>query len=194
VGLTAVALLTGGLLGLAAGGRLSALAEVDLRWWGALATGVGLQVLAGPLHLDGRPGTVAVAASYLCLLAFALANRSLVGMPVVVVGLALNAAVVLVNGGMPVRPAAVAAIGLDPARIDAADLGAKRHLEGPDDRLTALGDVVPVRALGEVVSVGDVVLAAGVATVLFRLLRARAPSVRSSAGAPGARAADDRAG
>ncbi len=171
MGLTAVALLVGGLLGLAAGGRAAALGEVRLRWWGALAAGVALQLAAGPLHLGGRPGTLAVAASYLCLLAFALANWSLAGMPVVVVGLALNAAVVVVNGGMPVRPEAVAAVGLDPDRLEAADLGAKRHLEGPDDRLTFLGDVVPLRPLGEVVSVGDVVLAAGVAAVLFRLLR-----------------------
>jgi hypothetical protein len=174
VGLTAVALLAGCLLGLVAGGRLSSLAEVDLRWWGALLAGVGLQVLAGPVGLGGRPGTTAVAGSYLCLLAFALANRALVGMPVVVVGLVLNATVILVNGGMPVRAEAVAAVGLDPARLDGADLGAKRHLEGPDDRLTFLGDVLPLRPLGEVVSAGDVVLAAGVAGLLFRLLHPRA--------------------
>jgi hypothetical protein len=176
VGLTAVALLTGGLLGVVAGGRPASLAAVSLQWWGALAAGVALQVLAGPVGLGGTPGTVAIAGSYLCLLAFALANRALVGMPVVVVGLALNAAVILLNGGMPVRAEAVAAVGLDPDRVSTADLGAKRHLEGPDDRLTFLGDVVPLRPLGEVVSVGDLVLAAGVAGLLFRLLRPRAPA------------------
>jgi hypothetical protein len=182
VGLTAVALLTGGLLGLAAGGRMGALGAVHLRWWGALAAGVALQVLAGPVGLGGGPGTTAVTLSYLCLLVFALANRSLAGMPVVCVGLALNATVILVNGGMPVRPEAVAAVGLDPDQLDAADLGAKRHLEGPDDRLTFLGDVLPLRPLREVVSVGDVVLAAGVAGVLFRLLR---PRVLSASLPPG---------
>jgi hypothetical protein len=176
VGLTAVALLTGGLLGLVAGGRVAGLGEVHLRWWGALAAGVALQVVAGPLGLGGRPGTTAVGASYLCLLAFALANRSLAGMPVVCVGLALNATVILVNGGMPVRPEAVAAVGLDPDELDTAELGAKRHLEGPDDRLTFLGDVLPLRPLGEVVSVGDVIVAAGVGGVLFRLLRRRSLS------------------
>ena len=176
MGLTAVALLTGVLLGVAAGGRLASLADVHLRWWGALAAGVALQLLAGPVGVGGRAGTTAVVGSYLCLLAFALANRALAGMPVVVVGLALNATVILVNGGMPVRPEAVAAVGLDPDELDAADLGAKRHLEGPDDRLTFLGDVLPVRPLSEVVSVGDVVLAAGVAGLLFRLLRPRAPA------------------
>jgi Family of unknown function (DUF5317) len=176
VGLTAVALLSGGLLGVVAGGRLASLADVQLRWWGALAGGVVLQLLAGPVGLGGRLGTTAVAGSYLCLLAFALANRALAGMPVVVVGLALNATVILVNGGMPVRAEAVAAVGLDPDRLEGADLGAKRHLEGPDDRLTFLGDVLPVRPLREVVSVGDVVLAAGVAGLLFRVLRPRTPA------------------
>jgi hypothetical protein len=175
VGLTAVALLTGGLLGLLAGGRVASLGEVTLRWWGALAAGVALQLLAGPVGVGGRPGTTAVVGSYLCLLAFALANRALPVMPVVVAGLVLNATVILINGGMPVRADAVAAVGIDPDELDAADLGAKRHLEGPDDRLTFLGDVVPVRPLDEVVSVGDLVLAAGVAGMLFRLLR-RAPT------------------
>jgi hypothetical protein len=176
VGLTAVALLTGGLLGLLAGGRLASLGDVHLRWWGALAAGVGLQLLAGPVGLGGRPGTTAVVGSYFCLLAFALANRALPVMPVVVVGVLLNATVIIVNGGMPVRADAVAAVGLDPDELDAADLGAKRHLEGPDDRLTFLGDVVPIRPLGEVVSAGDLVLAAGVAGMLFRLLRRSAPA------------------
>ena len=176
MGLTAVALLTGGLLGVVAGGRLASLADAHLRWWGALAAGVALQVLAGPVGLGGRPGTTAVAGSYLCLLAFALANRALAGMTIVVVGLALNATVIVVNGGMPVRAEAVAAVGLEPGELAAADLGAKRHLEGPEDRLTFLGDVLPVRPLGEVVSVGDVVLATGVAALLFRLLRPRAPA------------------
>jgi Family of unknown function (DUF5317) len=176
VGLTVVALLTGGLLGLATGGRLASLADVPLRWWGALAAGVALQVLAGPIGLGGRPGTTAVAGSYLCLIAFGLANRALGGMPVVIVGLLLNATVILANGGMPVRAEAVASVGLDPDELDAADLGAKRHLEGPDDQLTFLGDVLPLRPLGEVVSVGDVVLAAGVAGLLFRLLRRRSPA------------------
>jgi Family of unknown function (DUF5317) len=181
VGLTAVALLTGCVLGLVAGGRLTALGEVHLRWWGVLLAGVGLQLLAGPVGLGGRPGTTAVAGSYLCLLGFALANWSLAAMPIVVAGLALNATVILVNGGMPVRPEAVSAVGLDPDELDAADLGAKRHLEGPDDRLTFLGDVLPLRPLGEVVSVGDVVLAIGVAGLLFRVLRPRplSPSLPS---------------
>ncbi len=173
MGLTAVALLAGGLLGLVAGGRVATLGMVELRWWGALLAGVGLQVLAGPVGLGGRLGTTAVAGSYLCLLAFALANRAMVGMPVVVAGLVLNATVILVNGGMPVRAEAVAAVGLDPDELDAADLGAKRHLEGPDDELTFLGDVLPLRPLGEVVSVGDLILAVGVAGLLFRLLRPR---------------------
>jgi hypothetical protein len=117
-----------------------------------------------------------VVASYVALVAFAAANLRHVGMGVALVGLSLNTLVILVNGGMPVRPGAVAAVGLDPAQLDAADLGAKRHLEGPDDQLAFLGDVLPLRPLREVVSVGDVVLAGGVAIVLFRLLRPRAPA------------------
>jgi hypothetical protein len=176
MGLTAVALVAGGLLGVVAGGRSASVSATSLHWWGALATGVALQLVAGPLGIRGLPGTAAIAGSYLLLLSFAVANRALGCMPVVLVGLSLNAVVILVNSGMPVRAEAVAAVGLDPRDLDAGDLGAKRHLEGPDDRLTGLGDVVPLRPLGEVVSVGDLLLAVGVGGLLFRLLHPRSPA------------------
>ncbi|MBA2625581.1 MAG: DUF5317 domain-containing protein [Acidimicrobiia bacterium] len=169
--LTALAVAAGLALGLLGGGQVTRLGAIRLRWSVALWAGVGLQLLAGPFGVGGRPGTVAVIASYVALLGFAVANRGLTGMPVVLVGLALNATVIVLNGGMPVRPAAVAAVGLDPAELDGTDLGAKRHLERPRERLPALGDVVPLRPLGEVVSFGDLVLAAGVANVVFRVMR-----------------------
>ena len=58
-----------------------------------------------------------------------------------------------------------------PAR---AGLGAERTRR-PSDRLTVLGDVVPVPALRQVVSFGDLILLAGVSDVAAHLARRRAP-------------------
>jgi hypothetical protein len=177
MGFTVVAVVTGLVLGLARGGRLAHVARHRLRWPAALVAGAGLQ-LAGEAGLVGEGlGRLLVALSYAALLAFAVANLALVGMGVVLVGLVLNTLVIGLNGGMPVRAEAIVATGLvEPEEVAGLELGAKRHLEGPDDRLSFLGDVIPVPPLGEVLSFGDLVLATGLTALVFRLVRpARRP-------------------
>jgi hypothetical protein len=95
-------------------------------------------------------------------------------MAVIAVGIALNALVITVNSGMPVRRDAIVAAGIaDDRAIDDIDFGTKRHLEEPDDRLMFLGDIIPVPVLEEVLSFGDLVLAVGVADVLASLMGSR---------------------
>ncbi|HUF33818.1 MAG TPA: DUF5317 family protein [Acidimicrobiales bacterium] len=185
MGFTSIAVVVGLALALAMGGRPANVADQRLRWLPALVAGAALQLGAEVLDLTDALAMAVVAASYLALGAFAVVNLRLVGMPVVLVGLALNALVIGVNGGMPVRGDAIRAIrDVEPAELAAIDFGAKRHLEGPDDRLTALGDIIPVPPLGEVLSFGDLVLAVGVTNVVFRLLRPRrdAPVLRQRPG------------
>jgi hypothetical protein len=57
------------------------------------------------------------------------------------------------------------------------DFGSKRHLETADDRMTVLGDIVPVPVAEEVLSFGDLAMSVGVATVLVNLLRRRRPGL-----------------
>ena len=169
MGFTAVVLLGGVLVGLVAGGRPSNIARRSLRWWPLVTTGLLLQLAA---EIGGAAGWAVVALSYASLTAFAVRNLRLVGMPVVLVGLALNMTVIGVNGGMPVRLDAIRAAGqLSAEDARSVDFGAKRHLADDSDRLVVLGDVIPVRPTREVASFGDLVLAFGVANVLFRLLR-----------------------
>jgi hypothetical protein len=93
----------------------------------------------------------------------------------------LNIAVILPNGGMPVRTAAVVDAGIvESEEVARIDVGSRRHLERDDDVLVPLGDVIPLAPLREVVSVGDLVLAAGLGTVVFRLLRPRADAAREA--------------
>ena len=146
---TLVALVVGVGLGLARGGRLANVGRHSVRATAVLAVGVVLQLLDSP---------GALALSYLLLIAFAVANLRIPGFGVLAVGLALNAAVVMANGGMPVRHG-------DPA------LSGKHHAEGPDDRLRLLDDRIDVPGLGEVLSFGDLVLAVGLAAAVSSLIR-----------------------
>ena len=170
---TAVAVVGGLVLGMLLGGRPSNLANATLRWPLALLGGVVLQWVPELLGAGENESFVLVAASYIALALFAAVNIRLVGMPIVVVGLALNALVIGLNGGMPVRAEAVVAAGLadDAGEVESLDFGAKRHLETRDDLVPILGDVLPVEPLGEVLSFGDLVLSAGVGNLLFRLVR-----------------------
>jgi len=103
------------------------------------------------------------------VLAFVFSNLRRLGMGVVAIGLALNLVPIALNRGMPVRPAALVRAGAVDTGADAArlHLGAKRHLQRGSDVLTALGDAIAVPATHEVVSFGDLVLAAGLGAVAF---------------------------
>jgi hypothetical protein len=167
-----VALAAGLLLGLITGGRPANVRRrpLDLVW--LLVISVALQLGAELLDVADRAGLAMVLVSYIGLTAFAFANIRLVGMPVVLVGLLCNLVVITANSGMPVEPdALLAARAATASELDTIDFGAKRHLATDDDMLTALGDIVPVRPSREVVSLGDLILAIGLADVLFRLLK-----------------------
>jgi hypothetical protein len=170
MGFSVFALVAGIALGLAAGGRPRNVTLRPLRGAMALGTAVVFQALPQLFDVTGGVGLACVIGSYVLLLAFALANIRLVGMPVVLLGLLLNIVVIVLNGGMPVRAEAIRAV--DPqVSIERIDFGAKRHLETPEDRLTILGDVLPLRPIDQVLSFGDLILAFGVGDVVFRLLK-----------------------
>jgi hypothetical protein len=167
---TVVAVAAGVLIGLATGGGFRHLAGRSLRSWSLLFSGLALQAVGSTM--ESKLGLALVVTSYGLLVAFALANASMVGMWLVALGIALNLVVIAVNGGMPVRPSAVVVAGIaDSTELEVIDLGPKRHIERPTDRLTGLGDVIPVRPLSEVLSFGDVMMNVGVANVLAHLLR-----------------------
>lgn len=171
MGFTIVGVTVGLVAGFASGGRLRGMGQRPVRATGALVAGVVVQAGAELSGVDGWLALALVLASYALLAAFAIVNLRLVGMPVVLLGLCLNAAVIAANGAMPVRPEAVLTAEVaGRAELADLDLGAKRRLEQPADRLVWLADIVPVPVLREVLSFGDLILGAGVANVVFRLL------------------------
>ena len=170
-----LALSIGVIAGFVTGGRPSNVSRRTVAGAPVLTAAVVAQIV--PWIIDASPSTglVFVIVSYVLLAAFALLNVRLIGMPVVLVGLLLNFAVITVNSGMPVRADAMLAVGRNPGGLEHT---AKRHLEKPDDKLTFLGDVLPVEPFHEVISFGDLILAFGLANVVFRLLQPAPPLVR----------------
>jgi Family of unknown function (DUF5317) len=156
-----------------AGGRLGALVEVRLRRVWAIFLGLGLEIAAIDLPglSDGMRAALLVAA-YPVLAVFLVANWRLPGIPVVALGGALNLLAIAVNGGvMPASPAALAGAGLDPAAP-----GFQNSTAVDDPRLAFLGDGFYVPAswpLSNVFSIGDVLIALGVAWAVHGICRSR---------------------
>jgi Family of unknown function (DUF5317) len=154
-------------------GRLSALADLQLRHsWLALA-GIGLQILiisvipGGPAGLHEAVHMV----SYALFGAFAWVNRRVPGVPLIALGGLLNFAAIAANGGvMPADP--------DLAR-HAAREGSGGFVNAgavEDARLGFLGDVLATPdwlPLYNVYSVGDVLIVLGVLVLLHRVCGSR---------------------
>ena len=168
-----IAVIGGVIAALAVGGRPSNAGLRPIRATGALAAGVVFQGAPHLLSTSGSTGLACVLVSYALLIGFAVANFRLVGMPVVLLGLALNVGVIALNSGMPVRADAILTADHDrrPEDVATLQMDAKRHVATSDDHLTVLGDALPLPPVHEVVSFGDLVLALGTANVVFRLLK-----------------------
>ncbi len=176
---TGLALVAGTVIGLASGGRLRFLPRHRLRAWWLVIAGFGLQLATDRFSI-GFLGTALPVAGATALLAFAALNPNLVGIGVVAVGVAANALVIGLNGGMPVRSGAVVAAHVATrAQEPVLNYGSRHHREVPRDRLRPLADTIPVPLFKEVLSVGDLILAVGVTATIARLFH---PVARHLAG------------
>ena len=149
-------------LSLLRGGRLAQAARNEIHWLPVLIGGLLVQTLLDALAargVVGAAGTVALLlVSEAAVLGFCLRNWYRAGMVLVAAGFTMNVLVILANGGMPVAPDAIAAMGGDPAT---ATIAGKHHLMSAATALPWLADVIPVPPLDLIVSVGDVVLVVG---------------------------------
>jgi hypothetical protein len=177
VSLVLVVLLVALLVGRLSGGSLRRLADLPLRARRLVALALIAQLLGvvvgGPVHAVG------LAVSAALVVAFLACNRGLRGTGLVALGLLANAVVVLANGAMPVSLEAAARAGASTSSLfDGSD---PRHVAaGPGTRLPWLGDVVPVPLplLPQVVSPGDVLVAAGAAQLVVTGMLRRRPVPR----------------
>jgi hypothetical protein len=147
--------------GLLAGHGLRGFPAIRPRWvWMAFAA-----VLAQLLPLTGAVGATVLFASFAALLVFAAANVRQPGFIPVLLGLALNAVVIVANQGMPVtRDALVASNQSTTLTALIRDGGSKHHLADDETRLVVLADTIPVGSpIDQAISVGDVFVHLGVA-------------------------------
>jgi uncharacterized protein DUF5317 len=177
MGLAVLALAGAGLLGFVLGGSVSSLSTLPLRDRWLVAVAVAAQLvgsLVAVLDDSSTAYAVGLATSALAALGFCVRNLRIRGVPLVTLGLALNAMVVMLNAAMPVSVAAAARAGTSMTSI-AAGTDPRHELAGVGTTLRLLGDTIPVPLplRPEVASPGDILVAAGLAELLCLGMRRR---------------------
>lgn len=150
---------------------------LQINHWPVLALGAVLS-LAAAIDTNMLAGRYALGVSLALLLAGCLLNRHITGALIAAVGISLNLAVLLLNGYLPVSEGAVVAAGIiDYDGLDRVLLGTARHWAGDATIAAWLGAAIPLAPLRDVITLGDLVTAAGLANVGFRLMW---PAVRAT--------------
>jgi hypothetical protein len=166
--------IAGLVVGRLAGGRVDRLADLRIRWaWLAIA-GLAAQVVLFLPTIGDALGPVApwlYAGSTAAILAVILVNLRIPGLALVAAGAACNLAAIIANGGyMPVSPAALASLGWEQAP------GYSNSATIADPALAPLTDVLAMPSwlpFANVFSVGDVLIAVGLAATIALAMRRR---------------------
>lgn len=160
-------------LGYLLGGRLERLSRLRFRWAPLALLGLAVQValfsdpLAGAVGDAGPPIYVASTAAVLVAV---LRNIELPGIAIVALGACSNLVAIVANGGyMPADPDALAAIGGVAPGYSNSSVVTDPAL-GPLTDIFALPAWVP---LANVFSVGDVLIALGIALTIVAAMRTR---------------------
>jgi hypothetical protein len=167
--------------GLLAGGRLDGLSALHFRWAPLAIAGLLVQLVLFALP-TGEALTAIGPAVYVgstaAVLVALLVNVRLPGLALVAAGAASNLLAIVANGGaMPVRAETLAAAGLDPHE------GFSNSVVTADPMLEPLTDVFAIPAgvpLANVFSIGDLLIAVGIAVAIAVAMRRSAPSVAGS--------------
>lgn len=166
-------------IALARGGRFSHAARNDLHWLPALVIGLAVQTALDALAARGAigdAGTVALLlVSEAAVLGFCIRNWYRAGMVLIGLGFTCNVLVIMANGGMPVGADAIRAMGGDPT---GAVLAGKHHLMTATTALPWLADVIPLPPVDLIVSIGDVLLVAGMVPFAHDLMTPDDPYAR----------------
>jgi hypothetical protein len=183
--------------GLLFGGKLGRLGNVRVAWWwvGLVAFTAQMVAVYGAGRADDGVAIPLILGSHAALVLVALLNNRLPGARVLLVGLAMNLACMLANGGlMPVAPETLAMAGrVEEWKIGAGTTGTR--VQGSKDvilpvdqtQLALLSDRywtgLPGR-LGILFSLGDVLLVVGVSTFVFATMTKESSDAKRSEPAP----------
>ena len=160
------------LVGYTRGGSLARLSTLALPGWPLVVAALAVQAIGGLVSARGSAGGTAYAVGLLVsavlVTLFVARNRELPGMRLVAAGFVLNAIVVTANGAMPVSRWAASRAGIEVGTVVRG--GGRHEVADAGTRLRPLGDVIPapmpVERASSVLSVGDVVLTAGLGVLV----------------------------
>jgi len=169
-----VALLLGLLVGFATGGRLTHLKSIQMRSAWLVPLALAIQLIAFSRLRDTLGADLVVTGhlvSYALLLAFVVRNYRVPGLVLAGIGTGLNALAIMLNGGyMPASREALTTAGV----LYGGETSNNSGIADASTRLSFLGDVFAVPQsvpLANVFSVGDVLIAVGVAWLLAHAMR-----------------------
>jgi hypothetical protein len=163
-----IALVVGAIGGWVSGGRIGNLAHLRVRYWPLLFGALALELVLGSAPREAR-WALAVADG-IAVAGWFLINRGLrrrtTGPLLMAGGTILNSVVMAANGGMPVSRRALAMAGF-PSSTNVAHGHLYKHVAmTASTHLRFLGDVIPLSPVRMVVSVGDLVMLAGIAVIV----------------------------
>lgn len=135
----------------------------------ALAIQVALEFVDFPKDRIEDLGFAILLLSYVLIFAFCYLNRSMQGMWIMVIGIALNVLVISLNQGMPASDEVVQRGGRE-VHVPI-ERTVKHKPESSNDLLPFLGDVFSLPGDNVVFSVGDVVIGLGIIDICFEASR-----------------------
>jgi Family of unknown function (DUF5317) len=153
--------------GLLRGGSFDKLAATRFQFLWLLWIGFALQIGAqiwSPDWLTENWELAVLLISNAFVAVFLILNFRLPGIAIAGTGLVLNVLVIGLNGAMPVAEDASESAGI---RRSLEQAGLKHELLDSDTVLPWLGDVLPIPILHEVLSIGDIFLALGIAYLIY---------------------------
>lgn len=168
---TLLALAVGVGLGFRWGGSPDNLLEWRPHLWHVGLAGVSLVIVSDLAGLSGTPAVLLRLVGEALVLWFAVVNVRTGGMVLVIVGVASNLAVTVLNWGMPVSASAMVSSGIveDTSELQGATLSGGREV-ADGAWLGFLGDVIPL-PWGQVISIGDLLWLSGLALVVASVMR-----------------------
>jgi hypothetical protein len=165
-----IAMLAALLIPLLTLGSYKRLINTEIHWGWLLGAGLaiqlGLEYYTMPRRYWHSIGFGLLVASYVLILAFGARNLVLRGMSIVVIGIACNALVIVLNQGMPVK------FPTQWRNQSWAEATVKHHPRQTGERLLFLSDIIIVRdPYDAVLSFGDLILTVGLCDVAFNVSR-----------------------
>jgi hypothetical protein len=151
-------------------GSYTRLLNTQWRWGALLFAGLGIQLFLEfytlPRDVWHTWGFGLLVASYVLILGFACRNFVIRGMGIVIIGIACNALVIVLNQGMPVD------IPPDWQNETWAEATVKHHPQQPGEQLLILSDIIVLQEpWNTVISFGDLILAVGLCDVAYNASR-----------------------